>query len=77
MMDHINLGFFYFRYMATQSGVLLLHPAVVLPKSYDPVHRLWYKRAVELEDQLVVSGIVVYYFIFYLNVIINFEIRLC
>ena len=42
-------------YVGSESGSLVMEPAVTLPPDFDPRERDWYKQAMEKKGQLIVS----------------------
>lgn len=44
------------RYVATDSGVMLMYPGALLPQSYDPTSRSWFVRALQFTGRLVITG---------------------
>ncbi|VDM06451.1 unnamed protein product [Schistocephalus solidus] len=44
------------RYVAMDTGVMLMYPGALLPQNYDPTTRSWYLRALQFAGRLVFTG---------------------
>ncbi|CAH8861981.1 unnamed protein product [Trichobilharzia szidati] len=44
------------RYVATNTGAMLVYPGTLLSHTYDPSNRIWYKRALAMPGRLVATG---------------------